>query len=64
MIHYELIILYQLGFKPVEVIKRFGYQRAIAYRFYRIYCLARQRAKDVVCGDFSVSSGEKNTQKG
>jgi len=35
--HYELILLYALGFRPNDAIRECGYSRTTAYRFYRIY---------------------------
>lgn len=62
MIHYELIILYGLGLKPKDVISTYGYSRASAYRFHRIYRIARKRARNIVTGINSVSLGrEKKT---
>ena len=71
-IHYELIILYQIGFSPSELIKRFGYSRGSAYRFYRIYRDARKRACELIISGNSVSPrgkhrvnnrGEKRSKK-
>lgn len=44
MIHYELILIYAVGFSPSDAIRQFGYSRGSAYRFYRIYRDARKRA--------------------
>lgn len=61
MIHYELIFLYMAGLRPRDVIRKFGYSRGSAYRFYRIYREARKRAQDTILADISVSpSREKN----
>lgn len=54
-IHYELILLYAIGFKPKEVIKDFGYSRGTAYRFHRIFRLARKRAIERIRDNYSVS---------
>ena len=54
-IHYELIILYMAGISPKVAIKTFGYSRGSAYRFYRIYRLARKRAVQVLTDRNSVS---------
>lgn len=44
-IHYELILLYVIGYSPKEVIRDYGYSRGAAYRFYRIYREAIQTLK-------------------
>lgn len=60
MIHYELILLFALGFAPKDVIRGFGYSRGSAYRFYRIYRDARKRAVSrLTCGN-SVSPAERS----
>jgi len=48
VIHYELILLYAIGFTPKDIIRTFGYSRGTAYRFHRIYRLARKRATAVI----------------
>ena len=55
MIHYELFFLYIAGFRAKDVIKDFGYARGTAYRFYRIYRLARIRAQEVIQARDSMS---------
>jgi len=55
MIHYELFFLYIAGYRAKDVIKDFGYSRGTAYRFYRIYRLARKRARAVIQARDSVS---------
>ena len=55
MIHYELFFFYIAGFRPKDVITRFGYSRGTAYRFYRIFRVARKTAKEIIEGKFSVS---------
>ena len=55
MIHYELFFFYMAGYRPKDVVKSFGYSRGTAYRFHRIYQLARQRARNIIEGKFSVS---------
>ena len=55
MVHYELMFFYMAGFKPKDMIKRYGYSRACAYRFYKIYRLARIKAKNIIEGTVSVS---------
>jgi hypothetical protein len=55
VIHYELIILYGLGFKPKDAIKHWGYSRSCAYRFYRIYRIAEERARNAITHRNSVS---------
>ena len=59
-IHYELIILYQIGYSPREVIALFGYARGTAYRFHKIYREARKRAKDIIRDRNSVSPEGKH----
>ena len=59
-IHYELILLYSLGFKPKEVCKYFGYSRGSAYRFYSIYRKARKVAQETLLRGHSVSPSERN----
>jgi len=55
LIHYELFFLFIAGFRPKDVIRQFGYSRGTAYRFYRIYRLARKRAQNVIESKYSVS---------
>jgi len=62
-IHYELILLYQLGFRPTDVIRAFGYSRGTAYRFYRIYRIAGERARNIVTRRNSVSPTRENKAK-
>ena len=59
-IHYELIILYNIGLTPRDVIKQFGYSRGTAYRFHRIYREARKRAICIVLDRNSVSPRGKH----
>ena len=37
MIHYELFIYFMLGWKPKDLIRRFGFARGTTYRMYRNY---------------------------
>lgn len=48
MIHYELMFFYIIGYRPKDVIGQFGYSRGTAYRFYRIYRLARKEAQSII----------------
>lgn len=63
MIHYELFILFSLGFAPKEVIRIFGYSRGTAYRFYRIYRIAGKRARDLIEHRNSVSPRREHKTK-
>jgi len=47
-IHYELILLYSCGLTPKDCIRYYGFSRGAAYRFYRIYRLARKRATTLI----------------
>jgi len=47
-IHYELILLYAAGITPKVAINDLGFSRGTAYRFYRIYRLARERAAAII----------------
>jgi len=63
MIHYELILFYQLGFRPKDVINTFGYPRGSAYRFYRIYRIAGERARNTITRRNSGSPGREQKAK-
>jgi len=63
MIHYELMLLYSIGLKPKDCISRFGFSRGSAYRFYRIYRLARKRAESIILDRSSVSPGRESKAK-
>lgn len=55
LIHYELILMYAVGFHPKDVIREFGYSRSSAYRFHRIYRDARKEARNRLSRRISVS---------
>jgi len=63
VIHYELILLYSCGLTPKDLIRNFGYSRGTAYRFHRIYRLARKRAASVILLRNSVSPGRERKAK-
>jgi len=63
MIHYELILLYAAGLSPRDCIRTFGYSRSAAYRFSRIYRLARKRATAIITHRNSVSPGREQKAK-
>ena len=58
-VNYELILLYLYGFKPQDVIRKLGFTRSSAYRFYRIYREARKRANHLIISTDSVSLGKE-----
>jgi len=62
-IHYELILLYAIGFSPKDVIRYYGYSRGSAYRFHRIYRDARKRAATIITHRNSVSPGRERKAK-
>ena len=59
VIHYELILLYTLGFRPIEVIKRFGYRKSTAYKFNAIFRDSQKKLRKMLISDFSVSPQEE-----
>jgi len=59
-VHYELFFFYMAGFKPKDMINKYGYSRSSAYRFYHIFRLARIKAKGVIEGTVSVSPEREN----
>lgn len=62
-IHYELMLIYHIGFNPSYVIKRFGISRGSAYRFHRIYREARKRSLEMLRSTDSVSPGRERKTK-
>lgn len=44
MTHYELILLFQMGFAPYDVHRKFGFSLNAVYRMFRAYRLARIEA--------------------
>jgi len=62
-IHYELVLLYSYGYAAKDVVRLFGYSRGSAYRFHRIYRLARKRALEVLEHRISVSPGREKKSK-
>jgi len=55
VIHYELFFFYIAGYRPKDVIRQFGYSRGTAYRFYRIFRLARKNVQGIIDSKISVS---------
>lgn len=45
-IKYELILIYNLGYKPKDIIKM-GYKPSTAYNYHRIFKQAKERMKEV-----------------
>jgi len=62
MVNYELILLYNIGFRPSEVIKFFGYKHGSAYRFWNIYRNARTYLKNDIRHRISVTSAEQKKE--
>jgi len=62
-IHYELILLYSAGLTPKDCVRHFGYSRSAAYRFHRIYRLARERANAIILHRNSVSPDRERKAK-
>jgi len=58
-VHYELFFFYMAGFKPKDMINKYGYSRSSAYRFYHIFRLARKEAHDIIIQAKSVSLGRE-----
>ena len=53
--HYELLLLYASGVKPVDVIHIYGVSRSTAYRWHLLYQEARKELRRMIQTAFSVS---------
>jgi len=61
-IHYELILLYACGLTPKDAVK-LGFSRGSAYRFFRIYRLARKRVASIISrGNSGIPEREKKSK--
>jgi len=65
VIHYELILLFNSGLTPKDILSAFGdtYSRSSVYRFHRIYRDARKRAASIITHRNSVSPGRERKAK-
>lgn len=61
VIHYELILLFALGFSPSDLINEFGFSRRAVYCFHRIYRDAGQKAAAAIVYRDSVMRGGTKT---
>lgn len=48
MTHYELFFFYNAGYKPRQVMRIFGIAESTAYRAYRNYHKAQNRARSLI----------------
>ena len=60
MIRYELFFLFGIGYRPVDVIRKFGISKSSAYRNYHNYREARIRAQKIINLRISVSPADEN----
>jgi len=59
MVNYELILYYNIGFRPKDVIRLWGYSSSSAYRFWRIF----RQARNLVCNTITDTDSTSPERK-